>query len=206
CLSVVGLGPHHIHTIILTHEHFDHIGAVPYFFDTAVVAAHGLAANKIELQDEFVMMSKYLDHSRKTFHVDIWLQADTVLDLGNYRIRVLHTPGHCSGCLCLYEMHERLLFTGDTVLAGGILSGILGSGNISDYISSLVRLNTLRVKELYPGHGRISLNPHDDLEKALQAAQSLLEDTKILFETLDTESTYEQYFADLRKFPTPPRC
>jgi glyoxylase-like metal-dependent hydrolase (beta-lactamase superfamily II) len=102
-------------------------------------------------------------------------------------------------------MHERLLFTGDTVLAGGVLSGILGSGNISDYISSLVRLNTLRVEELYPGHGKISFNPHDDLEKALQAAQSLLVDTKILFETLDTESTYEQYFADLRKFPTPPR-
>ena len=97
CLAEVGLAPNDIHLIILTHEHFDHIGACPLFYERTVVAAHSLAANKMELQDEFVTMSKYLDEGAKHFRADIWLEADTILDLGNYRLRVLHTPGHCSG-------------------------------------------------------------------------------------------------------------
>jgi hydroxyacylglutathione hydrolase len=115
-----------------------------------VIAAHALAANKIELQDEFVTMTRYLDEQARHFRADIWLETDTVLDLGNYRLRILHTPGHCSGCICVYEPDHELLFTGDTVLAGGTLSGILGSGNISDYIKSLQRLIQLKVEEMYP--------------------------------------------------------
>jgi hydroxyacylglutathione hydrolase len=203
CLEQVELKPRDIHLIILTHEHFDHIGASPFFFETAVIAAHSLAANKIELQDEFVMMRKYLDQSAKSFRADVWLQADSLLDFGNYKLRILYTPGHCSGCICLYEPDHQLLFTGDTVLAGGVLSGILGSGNVSDYINSLQRLSTLKVVEFYPGHGRISLTPQEDLQAALEAAHTLLEESKVLFETLNTQSTFDRYFADIRKLPPP---
>src|SRR3990170_2561174 len=58
-LHQLGLRPRDVNFIVLTHEHFDHIGATAHFFGTAVVAAHRLAANKIELQDEFVTMMKY---------------------------------------------------------------------------------------------------------------------------------------------------
>jgi hydroxyacylglutathione hydrolase len=118
-LAEVGPRPGDIHLIILSHEHFDHIGATAFFFETAVVAAHRLAANKIQMQDEFVMMKKYFDLPAKAFHADIWLEGDTMIELGNYRLRTIHTPGHCSGCISLYEPHHRLLFTGDTVFAGG---------------------------------------------------------------------------------------
>jgi hydroxyacylglutathione hydrolase len=204
CLAEVGLAPHDIHLIILTHEHFDHTGACPLFYERTVIAAHALAANKIELQDEFVTMTKYLDEEARHFRADIWLEADTVLDLGNYRLRILHTPGHCSGCLCVYEPDHELLFTGDTVLAGGTLSGILGSGNISDYIKSLQRLSHLKVEEMYPGHGRISTNAQEDLSKALENALALMEECKILFETLDTKSTYDRYFSAIRNLPIRP--
>ncbi len=198
-MAELGLRPSQIHLIILTHEHFDHIGACSHFFETAVIGAHPLAANKISLQDEFVMMSKYLDGASKPFRADIWLHDNSVIDLGNYRIRVMHTPGHCSGCICLYEPSMRVLFTGDTVLAGGVLSGILGSGNVSDYIVSLQRLNAIRVDEFYPGHGKISKTPREDLEKALENSRELLEESKALFEAIDTKSTYERYFSDIRK-------
>jgi hydroxyacylglutathione hydrolase len=198
-MAELGLRPSQIHLIILTPEHFDHIGACSHFFETAVIGAHPLAANKISLQDEFVMMSKYLDGASKPFRADIWLHDNSVIDLGNYRIRVMHTPGHCSGCICLYEPSMRVLFTGDTVLAGGVLSGILGSGNVSDYIVSLQRLNAIRVDEFYPGHGKISKTPREDLEKALENSRELLEESKALFEAIDTKSTYERYFSDIRK-------
>ena len=71
CLAEVGLRPQDIHLIILTHEHFDHIGATAVSFDTAVVAAHRFAANKIQLQDEFVMMNKYFDLPARPLHADV---------------------------------------------------------------------------------------------------------------------------------------
>jgi len=184
CLHELGLRPKDVHFIILTHEHFDHIGTTSYFFDTAVVAAHRLAANKIELQDEFVTMTKYYNTSYKPFHADIWLEDGTMIDLGNYKLRTIHTPGHTSGCICLYEANEKLLFTGDTVFGGGTLSGIASSGNISDYMNSLQRLSALRIKGLYPGHGRPSEDPEGDILRGLEYARDLFEDTKILFVTL----------------------
>lgn len=183
-LLEIGVRPSDIHFIILTHEHFDHIGATSFFYEHAVVAAHRLAANKIELQDEFVTMMKSMDAYSAAFHADVWLENDTLVDLGNYRLRALHTPGHTSGCICLYESREGLLFTGDTVFAGGTLSGIFGSGNISDYMNSLERLSALRVEQLCPGHGWLSNNPEEDIRRGLEHARGLFEDTKTLFETL----------------------
>lgn len=180
----LGLRPRHVHFIILTHEHCDHIGATSHFFDTAVVAAHRLAANKIELQDEFVTMMKYFNVAYRPFFADIWLEDGSIIDLGDYRLHTLHTPGHTSGCICLYEVTEQLLFTGDTVFSGGTLSVIATSGNISDYMNSLRRLSTLKVKELYPGHGRASETPEADIQRGLEYAMSVFEDTKVLFDTL----------------------
>lgn len=198
-LADVGLQPEDIHLIILTHEHFDHIGATAFFTGKPVIAAHRLAANKIQLQDEFVMFKKYLDAPAKPFFAEIWLESDMLFDFGNYRLRIIHTPGHSSGCICLYEPDQRLLFTGDTVLAGGVLSGIYTSGNISDYVNSIERLKELKVDEFYPGHGPISKNPAEDLEKADQDAKALLRDSKILFETLDTKASFIRAFAAVKK-------
>jgi glyoxylase-like metal-dependent hydrolase (beta-lactamase superfamily II) len=203
CLAEVGLEPQNIHFIILTHEHFDHVGASSFFFETAVLAAHRLAANKIELQDEFVMMSRYFDRQAKPFHADICLEGETIIDLGNYRLRTIHTPGHTSGCICLYEPDHKLLFTGDTVLADGVLSGVFASGSISDYLLSLQSLSDLKLEHLYPGHGKISAKPHDDLQKAIAEAKALLEESKALFEALDTRETFERLFFEWRKFPIP---
>jgi glyoxylase-like metal-dependent hydrolase (beta-lactamase superfamily II) len=184
CLKKLGLKVKDVHLVVLTHEHFDHIGAAAFFFETAVIAAHRLAANKIELQDEFVTLTKYLDKASKQFYAHLWLEDDTIIALGNYELRVLHTPGHTSGCICVYELDQRLLFSGDTVFAGGSISEIATSGNISDYMDSVKRLGTLKITELCPGHGRISHTPEQDMKQAVVYARTLMEDSKVLFEAI----------------------
>jgi glyoxylase-like metal-dependent hydrolase (beta-lactamase superfamily II) len=171
-----------VNLIILTHEHYDHIGATAFFHQTAVVAAHPLAANKLELQDEFVTFRKYKDQPSKPFWVDIWLEDGSVIDLGNYELQVIHTPGHTSGCICLYEPRAGLLFTGDTVFDGGTLSEIAVGGNVSDYVNSIRRLSNLKMKRFFPGHGRVSSTPDEDLPKAIIHAQTMLDDCKTFFE------------------------
>ncbi len=59
------------------------------------------------------------------------------------------------------------------------------------------------MEELYPGHGRISTTPQEDLHKALEDSRAILEDSKILFEALDTKATFERLFSAWRKFPLP---
>jgi len=183
-LQEVGLKPKDIDILVLTHEHMDHAGAAVYFSKYAIIAAHRSAANKIELQDEFVTIQQFREWRAGKIRVDLWLEEGNNIDLGNYQLRVLHTPGHSSGCLCLYEPTERLLFSGDTVFAGGILSMIGPSGNISDYMESVQRLSTLRINELYPGHGKISQEPEADMRQAVQYALSLFEDSKLLYEAM----------------------
>ncbi len=53
---------------------------------------------------------------------------------------------------------------------------------MSDYMNSIQRLNNLKVKEIYPGHGRVYNTPDEDLPKAVAYAQTLLDDCKMFFE------------------------
>lgn len=188
-LSQVGLAPEDIDLVVLSHEHMDHAGAAVFFSKSAIIAAHSSAANKIELQDEFVTLQRFHEWRAGQLRVDLWLEGGNYIDLGNYQLRVLYTPGHTSGCICLYEPSQRLLFSGDTVFSGGTLSKIGPSGNISDYMNSIQRLNTLRIEELYPGHGRISKTPEEDMHHALRYALSLLEDSKLLFQAMAIKKT-----------------
>jgi glyoxylase-like metal-dependent hydrolase (beta-lactamase superfamily II) len=99
----------------------------------------------------------------------------TRIDLGNYTLRVFHTPGHTSGCISIIETTCGLLFSADSVFAGGTLSYIAESGSIGDYLDSLARLRCFGLQALYPGHGRISTAPLEDIDRAINNAQQLLE-------------------------------
>jgi hydroxyacylglutathione hydrolase len=98
----------------------------------------------------------------------------TRIDLGNYSLRIFHTPGHTPGCISIIETTHGLLFSADSVFAGGTLSYIAESGSIGDYIDSLTRLRYFGPQALYPGHGRISAAPLQDIDHAIANAQKIL--------------------------------
>jgi glyoxylase-like metal-dependent hydrolase (beta-lactamase superfamily II) len=167
-----------IDMIINTHEHFDHMGANRYFQEYGLIAAHRFAAIKIAVKDRYVTMYESGDLNETLQKVHLWLEDKSRFDLGNYVLEIIHTPGHTSGSICVYELKRKLLFTGDTLFAGGTLSYISESGSVGDYINSIGRLETLKVSEIYPGHGSISKDPGTDMERALRNARRLLEDAK----------------------------
>ncbi|MGH7831321.1 MAG: MBL fold metallo-hydrolase [Candidatus Binatia bacterium] len=174
-LCEIGLRVRDIDLLINTHEHCDHIGANRYFQEHALVAAYRLAASKMISGDYYVTMYKGNDLNEIPMRVHLWLENMTRIDLGNYSLRVFHTPGHTSGCICIYEATQGLLFSADTIFANGTLAYIAESGSVGDYIDSLRRLRCFGLSALYPGHGRISTTPVEDIDRAIENAKLLLQ-------------------------------
>jgi len=198
CLQHLGVKPSDIDMVVLSHEHLDHIGAAYHFSGKTIIAAHRLAANKIMLRDDFSMLRKMFNEPSVPIDIDIWLEEGNLIDLGNFRLTVMYTPGHTSACISLFDQDKGLLFAADTLMPGGVMGGVFGSGSISDYIQSLERLRGLNSKILLSGHGRLSDTPQDDVVIALQRSHALLSDTAQLFDALDARSNFEPIMQSVR--------
>ena len=173
-LFQIGFKVRDINLVINSYEHYDHIGANRYFHESAMIAAYRLTASKMVSGDYYVTMYKGNDLNEIPMRVHLWLENMTRIDLGNYSLRIFHTPGHTSGCISIIETTQGLLFSADNVFAGGTLSYIAESGSIGDYIDSLTRFRYFGPRALYPGHGRISATPMDDIDHAIANAQKIL--------------------------------
>lgn len=158
---------HRISLVVLTHEHARHAGAAAAFPD-ALLAAHPLAAAKLRHADE---SRTRLAESRPP---DLELEHGSTLHIGGFSFEVVHTPGHTSGSICLYERSRGLIVTGDTAFAKGSLAATSTSGSSGEHLESLHRLASLRARMLLPGHGPASDDPAGDLAAAVAAVRRRL--------------------------------
>ncbi len=159
---------HAVRLVILTHEHAGHAGGSALFPD-ALLLAHPLAAAKLRHGDE---------HRTKLAGArppDLEVEHGSAIRLGGFSFDVLHTAGHTSGSICLYERSRGLLVTGDTALARGDLSALTQSGSRGEHLESLERLTSMRARMMLPGHGAISDDPSGDLSAAAAALRAGLE-------------------------------
>ena len=73
---------------------------------------------------------------------------------------VIHTPGHTSGGICLWDGEN--LISGDTIFAGGGVGRMDLGGNYDDMKKSVEKLMKLDVKGIFPGHGPVVENNGKD--------------------------------------------
>ena len=127
--------------ILLTHGHFDHVGAVKEL--------HEATGCKVYLcTEDLSMPAKWT--AGELFYTDSYGEGDE-LDLAGLHIRVLHTPGHTPGSVCL--MVDDSIFCGDTLFAGSCGRTDLPGGDGEVILASLRRLAELKEDyTLYPGH------------------------------------------------------
>ena len=177
-LSDIGFTPADVDLVVNTHEHFDHIGGNKYFYHTAIIAAGRLAAAKITEKDEYVTMYSSFSADYRYTKPHLWFESGAFIDLENAKLEVINTPGHTSGCICIYEEYNKLLFSGDTVFAHGTLSAIAPSGSAGDYVHSMDVLNTKKIERLFPGHGSLSQTPSEDIDRAVKNAKKRLQEVK----------------------------
>lgn len=164
----IGLSINDINIIINTHAHFDHISSNCFFPQKCLIAAHRWTATMIQHDDELITKAKKHSLDITNFKIPLWLEDRCLIDLGNVRLKVVETPGHTAGSICLYEPDQWFIFTGDTLFKE-IPANIYESGSISQLISSLQILRTLRIELAFPGHGPCMLSAQE-VEKAIHNA------------------------------------
>ena len=134
-----------LRAILLTHCHFDHVGAVK-----------DLAAQtdcRVYLCQKDLAMPPMLTNG-PLYYTDTYADGDTVTQAG-IPFRVLETPGHTPGSVCLITGGN--LFSGDTLFAGSCGRTDLPGGDSRAMRDSLRRLAALKENyNVYPGHGSAS--------------------------------------------------
>lgn len=143
--------------IISTHGHFD----------------HNLAAFELQLDfkipfhlnrgDEFLIRkinesaSYFLKRKIQTKipQIDVDLEKDKDIKMGDLKIKIIKTPGHTPGSICLYLKEEKILFVGDLIFKGGSIGRTdFSYGDKGKLKESLQKIAKLPKEVLvYSGHG-----------------------------------------------------
>ncbi|MCL1811320.1 MAG: MBL fold metallo-hydrolase [Methanomassiliicoccaceae archaeon] len=138
--------------IILTHFHADHTGGLIDMadeFGSEAFAGAGDAPYIMSGDPAYTLSDMF--GGPGPADVTELMDGD-VIDLGEHRLRVINTPGHTCGGICLYDEVTGALFSGDTVFGYGVGRTDFPSGSARELIASLRKLSEMDVKMLYPGH------------------------------------------------------
>ncbi|MFC1822222.1 MBL fold metallo-hydrolase [Thermodesulfobacteriota bacterium] len=201
-----------LHTVVLSHSHPDHMGAMEWLLEEIQpeVFIHHLdipsALEPAKLNETFdvpLVLNKiissgvkgmpqemdvliFFEQSGCTMTAALQVEAlheDQVIQLGDFSFQVIHTPGHSPGHISLFDMNRGVVLSGDVV--GKIPAWHTpASGGLIGYLNSLEKLELLNAKALLPSHGPIEYEP----QKAIQRIRnSLLEKESFILELLEKE-------------------
>ena len=188
-LAHLGYGVEDIKTLIYTHSHIDHIGggvALDNLLKSTNIAFHEtveplkdfsrfmeewmlefmslLSRCPLSIKESLEESSIYelltfpKLENRVVIHRGV--KEGDIIDLGETKLQVYHTPGHSPWDISLYEPEKRFLFTGDLITSPAtVLVSTMGS-NLTDYLNSLEKVGKITIDCMLPGHGRFSRKPY----------------------------------------------
>ena len=141
--------------VVLTHGHYDHAHFFREYKNTFKSAKTVCHRDEIPVLTNAMANVSILFGDSETYPLpDETVTDGDELTVGRYTFRVIHTPGHTPGGICLYCEEEKLMFTGDTLFCGGIGRTDFLYGDEAVMISSLqMLLNMDGEIEFYSGHG-----------------------------------------------------
>jgi hydroxyacylglutathione hydrolase len=143
-----------VEAILLTHCHFDHVGAVAPVAEATGAPVYVSEIEKPVLADimSFVPWPGFGPY--ESYEADHTLKGGETLNLAGLEIEVLYTPGHSPGHLTYSIPAERALFSGDVLFRGSVGRTDLPGGDWGTLLDSIGRLvDTLPADtKVYPGH------------------------------------------------------
>lgn len=141
--------------ILLTHGHFDHIGAVEGIREKYGIKVYAAQAEEEVLKDVNINLSAQLMGGAISLKADELLSDGQEINLIGEKIRCILTPGHTVGGMCYYFTNSGYLFSGDTLFQQSVGRTDFPGGSMSTLIRS-IREKLFVLPEyirVYPGHG-----------------------------------------------------
>jgi glyoxylase-like metal-dependent hydrolase (beta-lactamase superfamily II) len=194
--------------VVNTHSHYDHI-AQNYLFDEIAIfdcpysrhaAKKGRTVEQMAslLAEGFVWKPLPPDFDRTNYHVPPfeptrWLKDGDVIDLGDRRLEVFHTPGHSPDSVCLLDRDARLFWTGDTFYTGAIYTYLPG-GDLDTFIKSYEKMIGLSAcyERLMPSHNEPRVEKYL-LNEVLEAARDIRSGNGKYVEGLEGTGSIRRY-------------
>lgn len=139
--------------ILLTHGHFDHIGAAENLRQHYGTKVYAQIEEK-DLLESTELNASVMAGTDVTVTPDVLLEDNEVIHLCGFTIKVLHTPGHTAGSCCYYLDGENVLFSGDTLFYESVGRTDLPTAKPSA-IGSSIREKLMSLDDnivVYPGH------------------------------------------------------
>lgn len=143
---------------VLTHGHFDHSGACAKLQKDGVkIHISSLDADKLTGNGNLALS---LGFPFENLKADSVFEDGDVLDINGFKLKVMLTPGHSKGSVCLFC--DDVIFSGDTLFFEGIGRTDFYDGDYLEMKTSLQKLLSLDKNYLvYPGHGRATNIEHE---------------------------------------------
>ena len=176
--------------VINTHTHLDHLGSNHQFADLAMldhplprkIVSEGVAveAYRAEILDEDLVQLPWpagfdpKSARLRPFEVTRWLKEGDKIDIGDVVLEIMSAPGEAADNICLLDRTNRILFSSDILLHGGVWTHLDG-GSVTQLADSYRRL-MLHFDEfdrIMPGHGEPWLEKNL-LPESLRGAEQVL--------------------------------
>lgn len=147
-----------IEKILLTHGHFDHIGAVKEISEALNIPVYIHEKGKKYIQNPVWNLSSSCGQNI-TIEATNYMKDNDLIKLDtncNFKLRVIYVPGHTLDGVVFYDENEKAAFVGDNIINGGIGSSEFYGGDLVTLLTG-VKHKILTMPEdtvLYPGHGQ----------------------------------------------------
>jgi hydroxyacylglutathione hydrolase len=157
-LDVLSRNKLQLKLIIDTHGHFDHVDANQPLKEAtgAKIAIHEADAQMLHKPSAEAMF--FTGNRLRLSQPDILLKENDILTFGQYRLKVLHTPGHTPGGISLVLEDHTYVYVGDLLFAGSIGRTDFPGGSFDDLINA-VKTKIFPLGDnysVYPGHGPVT--------------------------------------------------